>query len=703
MSYSQENKKIRVKILLIVSLLLSLAEFQPASPAADEHKPKIIDRSAIPDHSGDDLKAALQPRSADDLLIVDCLLPGQFKRLGKVMTYLTPSRPVKTTALDCETRGGQFASSNQSNELTALSVWLPQAEDGDPLAQTYVGEIYQKGLSTAPQYDLAAIWYRKAADQGFIRAQRNLAYLYENGQGVEKDFQEALYWYRRAAGKVDTIALNEKILSIEERQELVKLRREVERRKEEAGILWQQLGEAQIEKKRTLRELEAQRRNLKLKERELERARLELALRKKATPELAGAELEELKLEVKRHETEVERQRREAAMLQSEIAIVNEKAQSYRNMLSTFEQIFANLPAPRIEIYDLSPQLTRGVRYETDNRDKKRRLLAGTVWAPAGLASFEVNEKPEPVEPDGKFRVWIPLNPSGGTNVHLTAIDQRGKSTSIIHQLARNMDIPKLDLTKPEVESVNFGHYYALIIGNSNYRNLPDLKTPVNDAREVAELLRDKYGFKLSLLLDASRYEILRALEQYINNLSENDNLLIYYSGHGHLDAANNRGYWLPVDAAPDSTANWIPNYAITDMLNIMAVKSALIISDSSYSGSLTRGVIARPESGQNAELRLQYIKELAKGRTRMVLTSGELAPVMDTGGGNHSVFANVLLDVLATNDQIIEGSRLYQEMSARVVSESKMFGLTQVPQYSANTQAGHESGDFIFVPVENN
>jgi hypothetical protein len=33
-------------------------------------------------------------------------------------------------------------------------------------------------------------------------------------------------------------------------------------------------------------------------------------------------------------------------------------------------------------------------------------------------------------------------------------------------------------------------------------------------------------------------------------------------------------------------------------------------------------------------------------------------------------------------------------------VYESEKYGLTQIPQYAANTQAGHESGDFIFVPV---
>ena len=82
-----------------------------------------------------------------------------------------------------------------------------------------------------------------------------------------------------------------------------------------------------------------------------------------------------------------------------------------------------------------------------------------------------------------------------------------------------------------------------------------------------------------------------------------------------------------------------------------------------------------------------------------MVLTSGELAPVLDDVGGDHSVFAKVLLEVLESNEQIIEGDLLYQQINALVVYESEKFGLKQVPLYAANIQAGHVSGDFIFVP----
>ena len=132
--------------------------------------------------------------------MVDCLLPGQIRQLGGQMTYVTVRRAVKTAARDCEIRGGEYVAFDRANYATALKVWLPLAERGDPAAQTYVGEIFEKGLGVQPDYTVAATWYRRAADRGFSRAALNLGNLYEQGLGVTRDPAQALNWYRRAAG-----------------------------------------------------------------------------------------------------------------------------------------------------------------------------------------------------------------------------------------------------------------------------------------------------------------------------------------------------------------------------------------------------------------------------------------------------------------------------------------------------------------------
>jgi hypothetical protein len=137
---------------------------------------------------------------AEDLTVVDCLLPGKMRRLGSTITWVTRPRPVKQTATDCEILGGQYILFDRANPKTALEVWMAAAETGDPTAETYVGEIYERGLGRPRDYATAARWYRKAADQGLARAQLLLGNLYEKGLGVQRDPVQALDWYRKAAG-----------------------------------------------------------------------------------------------------------------------------------------------------------------------------------------------------------------------------------------------------------------------------------------------------------------------------------------------------------------------------------------------------------------------------------------------------------------------------------------------------------------------
>lgn len=134
-----------------------------------------------------------------DLYIVDCLLPGQVRQLGN-STYLTPRRPTRTTAQDCRLRGGEYVAFDRADYKTALKVWLPAAEAGDADAQNSVGEIFERGLGTEPNYTVAALWFERAARQGHKGAQFNLGTLYETGKGVPQDKAKALNWYRQAWG-----------------------------------------------------------------------------------------------------------------------------------------------------------------------------------------------------------------------------------------------------------------------------------------------------------------------------------------------------------------------------------------------------------------------------------------------------------------------------------------------------------------------
>ena len=171
------------------------------------------------------------------------------------------------------------------------------------------------------------------------------------------------------------------------------------------------------------------------------------------------------------------------------------------------------------------------------------------------------------------------------------------------------------------------GRYHALVIGNNGYRNVPQLRTSVNDAKEVAKTLQTQYGYQVTLLTDSTGYELLRALDDLRGKLTKEDNLLIYYTGHGKKDESG-KGYWLPVDAVASDRNSWIANEKITALLDAMAVRQLLLVADYCYSGTLTRSVMGQPDPVKTQDQMLSVLEDLTQKRSRIAMTSGRLEPV---------------------------------------------------------------------------
>lgn len=183
---------------LFLPLLLAVA--LPASGTAAEGQPSKS-------KSDPKTKTQAKAQTADDLLIVDCILPARVRRLGTRGSYITPRRPLRTTAADCRIRGGEYTEPDQANYATSLEAWLPAAKAGDSEAQFYVGQIYEKGLGATPDYSRAAKWYQRSSEQGYVAASVSLAHFYEVGMGVGIDSEKALNLYREAAGASEDLIL----------------------------------------------------------------------------------------------------------------------------------------------------------------------------------------------------------------------------------------------------------------------------------------------------------------------------------------------------------------------------------------------------------------------------------------------------------------------------------------------------------------
>ena len=73
------------------------------------------------------------------------------------------------------------------------------AEQGHPVAQFNLGNLYDAGQGVPRDLNLAAGWYRKAADQGYQQAEYAIGACYADGEGVPQDVVEAYKWFVLAA------------------------------------------------------------------------------------------------------------------------------------------------------------------------------------------------------------------------------------------------------------------------------------------------------------------------------------------------------------------------------------------------------------------------------------------------------------------------------------------------------------------------
>ena len=234
--------------------------------------------------------------------------------------------------------------------------------------------------------------------------------------------------------------------------------------------------------------------------------------------------------------------------------------------------------------------------------------------------------------------------------------------------------------------------YYALIIGNNDYEKLEDLDNAVNDAKDLEKVLREKYGFETTLLLNQKSDETEDAIIDFTQNREKNDNILIYYAGHGQLVKKQKRGYWLPTDSGPKQDSKWLSNNIIKDLIGSSDAKHILLIVDSCFSGSLMRGSGENKSVEKLTQNRLDLFKRL---KTRLVITSGGNELVADgIGTSKNSVFAEPLIRTLKNNNNVIRSIELFQKVQYYVDNNAE-----QHPNYSMIHGTGHDGGEFLFFP----
>jgi hypothetical protein len=250
----------------------------------------------------------------------------------------------------------------------------------------------------------------------------------------------------------------------------------------------------------------------------------------------------------------------------------------------------------------------------------------------------------------------------------------------------------------------------ALLICCSDYGNgqFETLRTPPNDIRKLRDVLQSQYGFDVTLLdsAEATFKGIRAALKNLQETCKPEDNVLIYYAGHGFEDGASRAGYWLPTDAR--DTNEGLANVEIKDRIARLPARRVLLVSDSCFSGEfLTRRNISAgtapfiQDSSKSVEVSVDLARNL--NPSREIITSGNREPVQDAGVGycaDHSPFACALITALekVPLGAALSSTDLYVDVYGSLRSNP---AYVQKPQ--RGTIEGHNGGEFFLVHFKGN
>ena len=242
-----------------------------------------------------------------------------------------------------------------------------------------------------------------------------------------------------------------------------------------------------------------------------------------------------------------------------------------------------------------------------------------------------------------------------------------------------------------EVEDREAPRKLALLIGNSLYpRPIPELDTPVADIEAIGNILRNRFGFKVTMVKDGTKRKIIDSFNKMAREVRAQDSIVLLYAGHGYLLDKTGQGYWIPVDASVTSAEGWISNSDISHLLSAIRSRQLLLVSDSCFSGTLAEKYQMHRVSGLTAD------EIMKKKRSVMVLASGGDEPVSDQGREGHSIFAWHLIQSLKMMDGITSGSDVWRTIYQQVRKE-----YPQEPQYGAVLSAGHSRGGEYFFTAQ--
>jgi WD40 repeat protein len=228
-------------------------------------------------------------------------------------------------------------------------------------------------------------------------------------------------------------------------------------------------------------------------------------------------------------------------------------------------------------------------------------------------------------------------------------------------------DMAKTSIISEGEESVGVDR--ALIFATNIYDSFSELVNPVLDASTLAEELQSNYFVQTELIINPTLKEAIEKIREYAKlEYGKNDNLLIFFAGHGIYDEVFKEGYVISRDSKSDDVAktSYLSHSNLRTMVNNIPSDHILLVMDVCFGGTFDPIIASKSRAADmyTEVTNEEFIQRKKKYKTRLYLTSGGKEYVPDGRPGHHSPFARKFLEALRNyggNDGILTINEIIQ------------------------------------------
>ncbi|MDE5442905.1 caspase family protein [Bradyrhizobium sp. CSA207] len=218
----------------------------------------------------------------------------------------------------------------------------------------------------------------------------------------------------------------------------------------------------------------------------------------------------------------------------------------------------------------------------------------------------------------------------------------------------RAIDAARAVTTDQITGSIGHASRLALVIGNGHY---PDASAPltqsINDARALSSALR-KNGFDVDMVEDASKDDMLRAVNRLKSRIKHDTVVMLFFGGYGVQ--AGRESYMMPVDAViwkeSDVRRHGVSIEGVLEMMKEQGAKAKLVVVDASRRNPYER----RFRSYSHG------LAPIGTPDNALILSSASPGKVADDGKGEHSTLVSELLnnlDAQASAESVFNKTRV--------------------------------------------